>query len=370
MRVSINDRDEHMPIKTLNMYSSDWRIKARVTKLGDIRTWNNARGSGKLLNIDLMDREGTQIQATFFNDAADKFVQELEQNKVYTFAGGMVKMANKKFTAIPNDFCLTFDARAEIAPAGEDRAIQARGYSFTKLSKVGDMVQQQTVDVVGVILSMFSVQSIQLKDGGTRNKRTMTVADDSLHAIDITVWGELAESVDFQVGAVYAFCNCRVSEFSGRSLNASPDRGDLVPDVKHPEAVKVVKWFASGSLDDHLQRVARLSGGGGGSGAADVRCSIAQMVEMAESDETLMDGMKAAWYRVEAFSSWFPGVIDGQRPAYYMGCKVCKKKVTEESNGYSCQACNKVYDEAVPSWNFSAKICDYSDSIFLQFLGD
>lgn len=50
--------DGYMPIKALNQFSHDWRIKARVTKKGDIRTWNNARGTGKLLNIDLVDKDG------------------------------------------------------------------------------------------------------------------------------------------------------------------------------------------------------------------------------------------------------------------------------------------------------------------------
>lgn len=36
----------------------------------------------------------------------------------------MVKMANKKFTSIKNDHCITFDANAEVAPAHEDKDIK------------------------------------------------------------------------------------------------------------------------------------------------------------------------------------------------------------------------------------------------------
>ena len=103
-----------MPIKVLNQFTNDWRIKARVIKRSDVRTWNNARGTGKLLNVDLVDRYGTQIQATFFNQAVDKFEGILVENKIYLLSGGTVKMANKRFTSIKNDFCITFDSRAEI----------------------------------------------------------------------------------------------------------------------------------------------------------------------------------------------------------------------------------------------------------------
>lgn len=51
----------YMPIKALNQFSNDWVIKARIVKKADIRAWKNAKGEGKLLNIDLIDRENTLI---------------------------------------------------------------------------------------------------------------------------------------------------------------------------------------------------------------------------------------------------------------------------------------------------------------------
>jgi ssDNA-binding replication factor A large subunit len=38
-----------MPISALNPYSNRWTIKARITNKSDIRTWENARGSGIML---------------------------------------------------------------------------------------------------------------------------------------------------------------------------------------------------------------------------------------------------------------------------------------------------------------------------------
>ena len=87
-------------------------IKARVSKKYDRRSWNNARGTGYLLNIDLIDAFGSQIQATFFKDAVDKFDPKIQQNKVYTFACGTVKIANARFSSIKNDFSLVFDPHA------------------------------------------------------------------------------------------------------------------------------------------------------------------------------------------------------------------------------------------------------------------
>lgn len=78
--------------------------------------------------------------------------------------------------------------------------------------------------MVGVILYASPISSITLKDGSSRDKRTILLADDTDHSIDVTVWGELASTGQFDLGTLVAFKSTRVSEFSGRSLNASSDR--------------------------------------------------------------------------------------------------------------------------------------------------
>jgi replication factor A1 len=116
--------DQFAPIRVLNNFSTDWKIKARIVKKYDKKEWSNAKGNGVLLNIDLMDKEGTMIQATFFNDAALKFDEILKPNQVYLFSNGQIKMANKKFSSIKNDHCITFDINAEIEPADDDKQIK------------------------------------------------------------------------------------------------------------------------------------------------------------------------------------------------------------------------------------------------------
>ena len=49
------DKSEYTPIKSLNTFISDWKVKARVTKKLPKKTWKNAKGSGVILNIELID---------------------------------------------------------------------------------------------------------------------------------------------------------------------------------------------------------------------------------------------------------------------------------------------------------------------------
>lgn len=41
-----------------------------------------------------MDMYGTQIQATFFNDACEKFETILKQGSIFLWSSGQVKIAN------------------------------------------------------------------------------------------------------------------------------------------------------------------------------------------------------------------------------------------------------------------------------------
>ena len=97
------------PIKMLNPFMIDWCIKARVVNRTQVRTYYNNRHQGRLFNAELMDDMSTRIHVTFFNDSCDKFCDYVKQGKVYTFSGGLVKISNKKWTSISNDYCLVFD---------------------------------------------------------------------------------------------------------------------------------------------------------------------------------------------------------------------------------------------------------------------
>lgn len=78
---------QFVPISVLNTFVQDWTIKAKVVRKNQ-RSWNNAKGTGNLMNIDLMDKNNYQIQATFFNDAVAKFQDVIQEGKVYTFSSG------------------------------------------------------------------------------------------------------------------------------------------------------------------------------------------------------------------------------------------------------------------------------------------
>jgi replication factor A1 len=117
----------YMPIKALNTFTRDWKIQARVSQKGEKRVTKNG---GSLLKINFIDMYGTKIEAAFFDEAADHFDKKISEGKVYLVSNGTVKMANKKFTSIKNDFCLIFEKNAQIIETEDDGSIASLDSAF------------------------------------------------------------------------------------------------------------------------------------------------------------------------------------------------------------------------------------------------
>lgn len=54
---------------------------------------------------------------------------------------------------------------------------------------------------------------------------------------------------------------------------------------------------------------------------------------------------------------------------YYPACPSdsCMKKVSEDQGGFRCENCNKTYPDFKPTYMVSAKISDFTNSIYVNF---
>ena len=87
---------------------------SRVVEKSAKKSWSNARGSGTLFSVDLVDDRGSAIRATFFKDGVDRYFDFLQRDGVYLMANGRLKIANKTFSPLSNDYEISFDENAVI----------------------------------------------------------------------------------------------------------------------------------------------------------------------------------------------------------------------------------------------------------------
>ena len=66
-------------------------------------------------------------------------------------SSGTVKLANRKFSSIKNDFCIVFDRNAEITEVPDDSSIKDVGFNFVKIGNIELNDKSHAVDVLAVV---------------------------------------------------------------------------------------------------------------------------------------------------------------------------------------------------------------------------
>ena len=117
------------PIREITPYHKSWTIKGRVTQKSQMREFNRmgkgggGGGQGKVFSIDLVDKDGGEIRASFFNEAAQKYGETVQQGKVYTFSRGQAKVSNRQYSQVNHEYEITFGPEAKIEETADDGEI-------------------------------------------------------------------------------------------------------------------------------------------------------------------------------------------------------------------------------------------------------
>ncbi|CAI2359121.1 unnamed protein product [Moneuplotes crassus] len=367
---ALNDQNSFMPIKALNSFVPEWKIKAKVNMKGEIKRWNNARGEGYLLNINLIDFKGDMIQATFFKEAVDKFEPILEEGSVYTFSNGSIKNANKKFSTIPNDFCINFGTEAEIERVEDDGSISSPQVSYTPISTIQAIESGSCINVIGVILEYSDLETIRLRSGGEKSKRMIEIADNSDNhegcSIKICYWGEKSRKLNIQVGDIVSFTSLKISDYNGKSLNTSSDTTTTTnPISKETKSLK--KWYGEIQEKANFKSLTESRSDFDKRSSQNVR-TIAEIKNLVEMAPQYGMDISSNFYVINGYVSY----IKADEKATYLGCPDCYRKVYQDYEGhFYCEKCAKSLEKGGQYiYMLTARISDATDSLFVNLYRD
>ncbi|CAJ0956924.1 unnamed protein product [Ranitomeya imitator] len=185
-----------------------------------------------------LDASG-EIRATAFNDQADKFFSLIEVNKVYYFSKGTLKIANKQYTAVKNDYEMTFNSETTVIPCDDSSDVPTVQFQFVPISELESKNKDTLLDVIGVCKSFEEVAKVTIKSNNREvSKRTIHLMDTSGKVVSTTLWGEDADKFDGSRQPVVAIKGARLSDFGGRSLSVLSSSTFMInPDI--PEAFKL-----------------------------------------------------------------------------------------------------------------------------------
>ncbi|KAK6921000.1 Replication protein A, OB domain [Dillenia turbinata] len=361
------------PLVSLNPYQGNWTIKVRLTGKGNMRTFKNARGEGCVFTVELTDEDGTQIQATMFNEAARKFFDKFELGKVYYISRGTLKLAHKQFNTVKNNYEMTLNENSEVEEASNEAAfIPATKFNFVKIDELGPYVQgRELVDIIGVVVQVSPTMSIRRKSNDeTVPKRDITVADETNKTVIVSLWNESATTTGQELldladkFPIIAIKSLKVGDFNGVSLSTLSKSVVLVnPDV--PEAEKLRSWYDSEGKGKSMASVGTGMSSSPQSGARSMyteRVSLSYIINNQSLGEE-----KPAFLNIKACVS----LIKADQTMWYKACKTCNKKVTEAiGSGFWCEGCQKNDEECCLRYILVLKISDATGEAWISIFNE
>ncbi|TGJ78916.1 hypothetical protein E0Z10_g9846 [Xylaria hypoxylon] len=348
------------PIEGLSPYAHKWTIKARVTSKSEIKTWHKASGKGQLFSVNLLDETG-EIKATGFNEQCDAFYELLQEGQVYYISTCKVNLAKKQFSNLPNDYELAFERETVIEKAEDQASVPQVRFNFVNISELQKVEKDATVDIVAVLKDVGEVSQIVSKTTQKPyDKRELTLVDDSLFLIRLTIWGKMATTFSVQPESVVAFKGVKVSDFGGRSLSLlSSGTMALDPDIE--EAHRLKGWYDTQGRADNFNTHAGMAPMGGATGRQDQLKSVSQI-----KDEGL--GMEGdAYFNLKATIVYIK-----QETFAYPACREegCNKKAIEQSDGrWRCENHN-AYDRPQYRYIMSVNVNDHTGQMWLSCFDD
>ena len=383
------------PIREISTYNGkNWTIKARVTSKSQLRTFSNDRGTGKVFSVDLLDKDGGEIKASFFNASCDKFFNTIEVGSIYTFSRGNVKVANKRYSSSKHNYEINFDADALIqmsTDAADESAIDSVKYSFTKIRDIGSKNLPCTIDLVGIVRDFKPIGKVQAKNGGGEEltRRTITVVDDTECGIDVTLWQDAATKFDETLLASKPFIVVKglsVREYNGArtlsTLQQSVIEVNTVESVSNSsqsyvstEACKsmLTWWSNSPNVSDFFNLSSGANGAGGTPGAPNSEMggtgggrTLTTIADMREECKRGFFGDKGIYFDIIAKLSFVSTKSkDGDIPVYYSACPTCNRKLADDGTS-RCFACDKTVSNPKLKYLLRAQFIDHSDQCYLS----
>eukprot|EP00823_Brevimastigomonas_motovehiculus_P004035 TRINITY_DN2586_c0_g1_i1.p1 TRINITY_DN2586_c0_g1~~TRINITY_DN2586_c0_g1_i1.p1 ORF type:complete len:542 (-),score=74.52 TRINITY_DN2586_c0_g1_i1:249-1802(-) len=377
------------PIATLNPYLSRWTIKGRVIAKTERKQFSGKnKNPGVVSSVDFLDHEGTQIKISMFNKACEKFEHMFLSGKVYYIRGKRgIKMANKAFSRVPNDYEINLDENtSEVRLAEDDLKILHQQFKFVPISEIEKSYNSDFVDIVGILRSVSPVTSFIPKNKQERlSKRTITLMDQTLKSIDVTLWGQTAENFMEKKDVkeieashpVIAIKGARVTIWQGRQneqqQQPSPNTGsrtlsassEVYINLDRPEAKKLQQWYEELLLkgtDIKEESLTKKFVGGDS--------SAAQRLTLGEIQAKQLGQVKPEYVSVRGWISMFKtcsrdNTRQGMfRPPWYKACPnvACKNHKVGEDN--VCSQCGKKTENPNLRLILPCQIIDSSSSIW------
>lgn len=218
------------------------------------------------------------------------------------------------------------------------------------------MEPNTTIDTIGVLKDVGEVSEIISKTTSKPyQKRELTIVDNSMHSVRLTIWGPTAQNFDASPESIVAFKGVKVSDFGGRSLSLlSSGSMNVDPDID--EAHNLKGWYdANGRTDSYMSHQQANTG----VSRSRKYKTIAQVndEQIGMSDQPEYFNLKATVVYIKHDNFAYPACAS----------QGCNKKVVEVNpDEWRCEKCNVTHSAPEYRYIMSCNVSDHTGQLWLS----
>uniref|UniRef100_A0AC34F1Q4 Replication protein A subunit n=1 Tax=Panagrolaimus sp. ES5 TaxID=591445 RepID=A0AC34F1Q4_9BILA len=350
------------PVAMITPFLNKWRICGYCTLKSIRQVMSAQKGPMKVLEFHLSDETGKTVKMTAWNEQADEVDAIVIDGQMYYVSGdqGCIRKKNIRFNFTDSDYEISLNRNCQVA-ACNDRIYDPPKFSI-KRKFISDLsTADEMVDILAVIDKIGDKANVLVK---TKNqevaKRDITLVDESLTAIALTVWDEKAQD-DFvgQLGDVIGIKNAKIKEFNG-SISLSLVQHSTIE--VHPEVPGMNELHAWYEQERPTAQIKSLSVGGGSTAnfAADFR-SLAAL-----KNSAMIESIPHGIYVYSKCE-----ILEVRKDnAYYPACVKCNKKVVNSDAGLRCDKCNITNPEHKMRYMLNVNLNDGLDTTYVTLFDE
>ena len=112
------------------------------------------------------------------------------------------------------------------------------------------------MDFIGIVHHITPVVTINTKSGIKKEKRTISMADQTGMSINLTMWGDQTTMIDFNDNAhpVIAFKGVKISSYGGKSLNLL-EESTVVINPSIAQAAQLKEWYKKNIEEEGIKLI-------------------------------------------------------------------------------------------------------------------
>lgn len=351
------DQGQFAEFTNLSQYDKSIRVKGRIVKKGDLRHFKTKDGrESSLFNFVLFDGI-VEIQGTFFGEQAKNWYSTLEEGKVYSISDADVK-AGDKFNMTKFRYVLTFGRNCQVKKLKDNHEIEMVHFNLSSIKDIQDLENGKLIDVMGIVQELGLLAPFTLKTGEKKDRRTITIFDDTNFSINFTLWGDLATNPNFVKNDIIVLKDVSVKDYMGKTVNFGFNSKIITDIPDHPRYRDLVVFLTS-----NKQLTPTPS-----SQTAPTNLKLYRINQVNKDTQYLdLNDARRPYYSVVAYVGRIMGNL------YYESCpeENCLKKVEKNDKGdFYCQKCSKYFAVSRPRFICNIRIIDDSGNLMISVSGD